>query len=119
MVTAAMRSWRGLCPSCGARRMAQTAARLVDCVIPRMPVRQWVLSHSVGGQEQPKSAPVGATDMANSYDRSLSLSRLIAPVSEHARYRPFARRALICSATAFGVHAGPPESATSGHSRAP
>ena len=33
---------RGSCPSCGARRMAQTAAHLVDHVIPRVPVRQWV-----------------------------------------------------------------------------
>ena len=33
---------RGICPSCGARRMAQTAAHLVDHVIPRVPVRQWV-----------------------------------------------------------------------------
>lgn len=35
---------RGFCPSCGARRMAQTAAHLVDRVIPHVPVRQWVLS---------------------------------------------------------------------------
>ena len=35
---------RGFCPSCGARRMAQTAAHLVDHVIRRVPVRQWVLS---------------------------------------------------------------------------
>jgi hypothetical protein len=35
---------RGFCPSCGARRMAQTAAHLVDHVIPNVPVRQWVLS---------------------------------------------------------------------------
>jgi hypothetical protein len=35
---------RGFCPSCGARRMADTAAHLVDHVIPRVPVRQWVLS---------------------------------------------------------------------------
>ncbi len=34
---------RGFCPSCGARRMAQTAAHLVDHVIPHVPVRQWVL----------------------------------------------------------------------------
>ena len=33
---------RGFCPSCGARRMAQTAAHLVDHVIARVPVRQWV-----------------------------------------------------------------------------
>ncbi len=35
---------RGFCPSCGARRMAQTAAHLVEHVIPRVPVRQWVLA---------------------------------------------------------------------------
>ena len=35
---------RGSCPSCGARRMAQAAAHLVDHLIPRVPVRQWVLS---------------------------------------------------------------------------
>src|SRR5262245_54522044 len=29
---------------CGGRRMAQTAAHLVDRVIPDVPVRQWVLS---------------------------------------------------------------------------
>ena len=34
---------RGFCPLCGARRMAQTAAHLVDHVIPQVPVRQWVL----------------------------------------------------------------------------
>ena len=38
---------RGFCPSCGARRMAQSAAHLVDRVIPRVPVRQWVLSFPV------------------------------------------------------------------------
>jgi hypothetical protein len=35
---------RGFCPSCGARRMAQTAAHLVDHVIPHALVRKWVLS---------------------------------------------------------------------------
>lgn len=35
---------RGFCPSCGARRMTETAALLVDEVLPRQPVRQWVLS---------------------------------------------------------------------------
>ena len=35
---------RGFCPSCSGRRMADTAARLVDEVLPRVPVRQWVLS---------------------------------------------------------------------------
>ena len=35
---------RGFCPSCGGRRMTECAARLVDEVLPRVPVRQWVLS---------------------------------------------------------------------------
>ena len=35
---------RGFCPSCGARRMAESAALLVDEVFPARPVRQWVLS---------------------------------------------------------------------------
>src|SRR5215470_11971070 len=35
---------RGFCPSCAARRMAQTAAHLVECVIPWVPTRQWVVS---------------------------------------------------------------------------
>lgn len=34
---------RGFCPSCGARRMSQTAAHFVDHVNPHVPVRQWVL----------------------------------------------------------------------------
>ena len=38
---------RGFCPGCGARRMAETAARLVDHVIPRVPVRQWVLAFPI------------------------------------------------------------------------
>lgn len=35
---------RGFCPSCGARRMVDSAALLVDEVLPRAPLRQWVLS---------------------------------------------------------------------------
>lgn len=35
---------RGFCPSCGARRMAESAALLVDEVFPEQPIRQWVLS---------------------------------------------------------------------------
>jgi ribosomal protein S27E len=35
---------RGFCPSCAARRMAETAALLVDQVLPERPLRQWVLS---------------------------------------------------------------------------
>ena len=35
---------RGFCPSCGARRMAESAALLVDEVLPQRAMRQWVLS---------------------------------------------------------------------------
>jgi hypothetical protein len=35
---------RGICSSCGGRRMAETAAHLVDSVLPAVPIRQWVLT---------------------------------------------------------------------------
>ncbi len=35
---------RGFCPSCGARRMVESAALLVDEILPWEPIRQWVLS---------------------------------------------------------------------------
>jgi len=35
---------RGFCPSCGARKMADSAALLVDDILPPQPMRQWVLS---------------------------------------------------------------------------
>ena len=36
---------RAFCPSCCARRMSDTAAHLVDRVLPEAPYRQWVLSY--------------------------------------------------------------------------
>ncbi|MDH4312597.1 MAG: transposase zinc-binding domain-containing protein, partial [Gammaproteobacteria bacterium] len=35
---------RGFCPSCGGRRMVETAALVADEVLPERPLRQWVLS---------------------------------------------------------------------------
>jgi len=35
---------RGFCPSCGGRRMADTAAQLVDRALPETPIRHWVLT---------------------------------------------------------------------------
>src|SRR5216683_2692173 len=40
---------RGFCPSCTTRRMHDTAAHLVDRVLPRVPVRKWVLSYAAVG----------------------------------------------------------------------
>jgi len=48
---------RGFCPSCGARRMSQTAAHLVDHVIPHVPVRQWVLSLPIPLHVPPAAQP--------------------------------------------------------------
>ena len=39
---------RGLCPSCGARRMCDVAANVTDAIFPYAPVRQWVLSLRTG-----------------------------------------------------------------------
>ena len=44
MVVAFSCKGRGFCPSCGGRRMSELAAHLVDGVIPKVPVREWVLS---------------------------------------------------------------------------
>ena len=38
---------RGFCPSCGGRRMSETAAHLVDAVLPVKPIRQWVISFPI------------------------------------------------------------------------
>ena len=35
---------RGFCPSCGAKRMAESTSHLLDEVFPHKPLRQWVLS---------------------------------------------------------------------------
>jgi len=35
---------RGFCPSCCAKRMTESSALLIDNVLPRQPMRQWVLS---------------------------------------------------------------------------
>ena len=35
---------RGFCPSCMGRRMAQTAANLIEEVLPRVALRQWVIT---------------------------------------------------------------------------
>jgi hypothetical protein len=40
------RKRRRFCPSCGARRLAESAALLVDVVLPEQPMRPWVLSFS-------------------------------------------------------------------------
>jgi len=67
---------RGFCPSCGARRMSQTAAHLVDHVIPHVPVRQWVLSLPIPLRLLLAAEP-----------------ELVTPVRRHRRFQPACRRA--------------------------
>jgi hypothetical protein len=52
---------RGFCPSCGARRMSQTAAHLVDRVIPHVPGRAARAGHAgaAGGAAFSHAASVG------------------------------------------------------------
>ncbi|MEQ8976438.1 MAG: transposase zinc-binding domain-containing protein, partial [Deltaproteobacteria bacterium] len=53
---------RGICPSCGARRMHDLAQRLVERVLPDVPIRQYVLSPPselvglLGARTEPLSA---------------------------------------------------------------
>ena len=47
---------RGFCPSCGGRRMAESAAHLIDHVVPDVTVRQWVISFPLSGQPRPGSS---------------------------------------------------------------
>jgi len=35
---------RGICPSCNQRAMVETAAHLIDSVLPQVPFRQFVMS---------------------------------------------------------------------------
>ncbi|MBW2255766.1 MAG: transposase zinc-binding domain-containing protein, partial [Deltaproteobacteria bacterium] len=53
---------RGFCPSCLGRRMCQTAAHLVDQVLPHVPVRQWVLSLPIPLPPRPAAPPTPAPD---------------------------------------------------------
>ena len=46
---------RGFCPACGACRMAETAAHLVEHVIPQVPVRQWVVSFPIPLRSFPRA----------------------------------------------------------------
>ncbi len=64
----------GFCPSCGARRMAESAALLVDEVLPQQPMRQWVLSFpypyrhvkSVKSRTSPRHRPLNPCAVSGS-----------------------------------------------------
>ena len=51
---------RGFLPELGVRRMAESAALLVDDILPQAPMRQWVLSFSSPGIRDTKRPAVRA-----------------------------------------------------------
>ena len=65
---------RGLCPSCCGRRMADTAAHLVDCVFPEVPVRQWVLTLPVSLRYRMAFDAGLTTEVLRSFIRTLFAS---------------------------------------------
>jgi Transposase zinc-binding domain len=56
---------RGFCPSCVARRMSETAAHLVDHVIPQVPVRHWVISRHLLEQPDAEATASGFVCLSN------------------------------------------------------
>ena len=63
---------RGVCPSCNTRRMALSAAPLVDPVFPQVPMRQWVFL--------PKLL----------FDYHIGLNRAILPLRKYFSGKPIA-----------------------------
>ena len=62
----------GFCPSCGARRMAETAAHLVEHVLPEQPIRQWVLSFPLPATVSVRDPPRGALPSLGIVYRAIS-----------------------------------------------
>ena len=65
---------RGFCPSCGARRMAETAALLADEVLPDVPLRQWVISFPFPLRYQLKDGATGAVTLIQRFGSALNLN---------------------------------------------
>ena len=82
---------RGFCPSCGARRMVETAALLVDKVLPQQPMRQWVLSLPFALRYLLATRPAVITQVLGIVYRAIS-GHLIAPGRPDARERGDRRR---------------------------
>ena len=70
---------RGVCPSCGGRRMADTAARWVDRVLPEVPWRQWVLTVPTPLRLSMAWDPVLLTEVLTIFQRAIAVQlRLLA-----------------------------------------
>lgn len=63
---------RGFCPSCGGRRMADTAARWVDHVLPDVPWRQWVRTVPFELRVRLAWDPATLTDVLTVFQRAVA-----------------------------------------------
>jgi hypothetical protein len=78
---------RGFCPSCGARPMAETAALLVDDILPRQPVRQCVLSLPFALRYLFATRPEVVRPQACLCDRHRAVSSLWQEAQGHCQHR--------------------------------
>ena len=63
---------RGFCPSCIGRRMCDFATRIVDHVIPPVPVRQWVLTVPRGLRAKLAVDPALTTEVLHAFLAAVS-----------------------------------------------
>jgi len=63
---------RGFCPSCGAKRMIESSALLVDGILPDAPIRQWVLSLPSGLRFLLANNPEVLSDVLKVIHRAIS-----------------------------------------------
>lgn len=85
---------RSVCPSCAGRRMNDTAAHLVDHVLPETPIRQWVCSLPFELR-----TPLG-------YDRKLCADVINAFVAEVMRFYRFRAKRLLGLQSVSLAHPG-------------
>src|SRR5690606_3723571 len=80
---------RGFCPSCGARRMVETAALLIDEVLPRQPIRQRVLSLPIALRYLLATRPEVVTQVLGIVYRAISghMRALISTIRRRHRSR--------------------------------
>jgi len=77
---------RGVCPSRNTRRRAQTAAHLVDHVLPRLPVRQGDVVDAQFLEEADETVGHGVLLILADFNKARSTTAL--PGSKTVRYRP-------------------------------
>ena len=101
---------RGFCPSCTGRRMCSTAANLIEHVLPRVALRQWVLTFPFRWRRR----------LAQDGELLGHLSRLFASTSAHtiaSKSRVFSAPLGLVRATGGSCAAASSHSARRGRSR--